>query len=273
MSVKGAPGRYSCNLNTLRPRQNGRHFADNTFKRIFLNENARILIMISMKFVPKGPINNNPALVQIMAWRRLGDKPLSEPKICVTRPQWVKLMSFPNSYQGYDCFTAVKYGDHMALTNNNSMVMTSAWSAGSHYNDVIIGMMPSQITSLTIVYSTVYSDTDQRKHQSLHVTGLCAGNSLVTGGFPAQMASNMEIFPFDDVIMYCTKDWLGAHFTYDFLPAIQIRWKLRLAVIPLLAIRSQQIFAHATTAQLSCHVRFCSDHCIRIEMRVKRNFH
>ena len=45
----------------------------------------------------------------------------------------------------------------------------------------------------------------------------------------------------------------GARFTNDFLPAIQIRWKLRLAVIPLLTIRSQQIFAHATTAQLSCH--------------------
>ena len=47
----------------------------------------------------------------------------------------------------------------------------------------------------------------------------------------------------------------GARFTNDFSPAIQIRWKIRLAVIPLLAIRSQQIFAHATTAQLSCHVQ------------------
>ena len=47
----------------------------------------------------------------------------------------------------------------------------------------------------------------------------------------------------------------GARFTNDFLPAIQIRWKLRLAVIPLSVIRSQQIFAHATTAQLSCHVQ------------------
>ena len=47
----------------------------------------------------------------------------------------------------------------------------------------------------------------------------------------------------------------GARFTNGFLPAIQIRWKLRLAVIPLLAIRSRQIFAHATTAQLSCHVQ------------------
>ena len=47
----------------------------------------------------------------------------------------------------------------------------------------------------------------------------------------------------------------GASFTSGFLPAIQIRWKLRLAITPLLAIRSQQIFAHATTAQLSCHVK------------------
>ena len=66
-------------FNTLRPRQNGRHFADDIFKCIFLNENVWIPIKISMKFVPKGPINNIPALVQIMAWRRPGDKPLSEP--------------------------------------------------------------------------------------------------------------------------------------------------------------------------------------------------
>ena len=57
-------------LNTLRPRQNGRHLADNIFKCNFLNENVWIPIEISLKFVPKGPINNIPALVQIMAWRR-----------------------------------------------------------------------------------------------------------------------------------------------------------------------------------------------------------
>ena len=81
-------------INTLRPRQNGRHFTDDNFKHIFLNENARISIKISLKFIPKGSINNIPALVQIMAWRRLGDKPLSElmmvrlpMHIGVTRPQ------------------------------------------------------------------------------------------------------------------------------------------------------------------------------------------
>ena len=66
-------------VNTLRPRQNGRHFADDTFKHIFLNENVRIAIKMSLMFVPKGPFHNNSALVQIMAWRRPGDKPLSEP--------------------------------------------------------------------------------------------------------------------------------------------------------------------------------------------------
>ena len=54
-------------VNTLRPRQNGHHFADNTFNRIFMNENGRIAIKFSLKFVPKGPINNIPALVEIMA--------------------------------------------------------------------------------------------------------------------------------------------------------------------------------------------------------------
>ena len=82
-------------LNTLRPRQDGRHFADDTFKHIFLNKNVRISIKISLKFVSKGSIDNIP-LVQIMAWCQPGDKPLSEPmmirlltQICVTWSQWV----------------------------------------------------------------------------------------------------------------------------------------------------------------------------------------
>ena len=63
-------------FNSLRPRQNGRLFADDTFKCIFLNENIRISTKNSLKFVPKGLINNIPALVLIMAWPRPGDKPL-----------------------------------------------------------------------------------------------------------------------------------------------------------------------------------------------------
>ena len=96
-------------FNTLRPRQNGRHFPDGIVKCIFLNKNVWISINISLKFVPKGLINNIPSLVQIMAWRRPGGKPLSEPMmvsllthICAIRPQWVDyqiiLYSLPSLY-------------------------------------------------------------------------------------------------------------------------------------------------------------------------------
>ena len=76
------------------PRQNGRYFADDIFRCIYLNKTVWIPIKISLQFVPKGPINNIPALVNIMAGRRPGAKPLSEPimgsvppHICVNRPQ------------------------------------------------------------------------------------------------------------------------------------------------------------------------------------------
>ena len=92
---------WSTLVNTLRPIQNEQHFADDTFKPTFLNENIRISIKILLKFLPKVPLNNIPALVQIMVWRRPGDKPLSEPMmvnlpmhLCVTRPQWVKVTTF-----------------------------------------------------------------------------------------------------------------------------------------------------------------------------------
>ena len=65
-------------VNTWRPRQNGRHFPDDIFKCIFMNENVQILIKISLKCIPKGPIKNIPSLVQIMVCRQPGDKPLSE---------------------------------------------------------------------------------------------------------------------------------------------------------------------------------------------------
>ena len=86
------------NRNTLRPRLNGRHFTDKTHSKAFLNEDNGIWIKISLMFLPKDPINNISALVQIIAWPRPGDKPVSEPMlvsllthICVTRPQWVKV--------------------------------------------------------------------------------------------------------------------------------------------------------------------------------------
>ena len=61
----------------------------------------------------------------------------------------------------------------------------------SHYSDVIMGAMASQITSLTIVYSTVIEGQIKENIKALYHWPLC-GNSPVTGEFPAQMASNPE---------------------------------------------------------------------------------
>ena len=110
-------------INTLRPRPNRRHVADDIFKWIFLNKNAWILIKVSLKFVPKGPIDNIPALVQIMAWRRPGDKPLSGlmrvsllTHICVTRPQWVKALTFLALQKNKSCLEYAPGGCPLAYT-------------------------------------------------------------------------------------------------------------------------------------------------------------
>ena len=96
ITTKGRAALYAPLITTLRPRQNGRYFPDDVFKRIFLNENIWNSLRILLKLVPKVPVNTVPALVEIMAWCRSGDKLLSEPMIvnllthiCVTRPQWV----------------------------------------------------------------------------------------------------------------------------------------------------------------------------------------
>ena len=146
----------SHNVNTLRPRQHGRHFADDIFKCIFLNENVWIPIEISLKFVPKCPTNNIPAMVQIMAWRRPGDKPLSEAMmvslsthICVARPQWVNVghpvnifgprqkgRHFPNDISKriflIENFWALniislKYVPHGKIGNLKTLVQIMAW--------------------------------------------------------------------------------------------------------------------------------------------------
>ena len=83
-------------INSLRLSRNRRYLADDIFKCISLTENVLISIKISLKFITKCQINIIPALVQILAWRRPGVKPLYEPMMiiilthmCVTRPQWV----------------------------------------------------------------------------------------------------------------------------------------------------------------------------------------
>ena len=146
-------------VNTMKPEQNGHHFADDILKCILLNENAWLLIKIWLKFVPKGPINNFPALVQIMAWCRPGNKPLSEPMmvsllmhICVTLPQWVNTMKSKQNgrHFAYNIFKRISWHENIWILNNislkyfpeyltddnSTLVKAMAWclAQGSHKN-------------------------------------------------------------------------------------------------------------------------------------------
>ena len=75
------------------------------------------------------------------------------------------------------------------------------FSCGFHYGDVIMGAIASQITSLTIVYSTVYSDADQRKHQSSASLAFVRGIHRGPVNSPHKWPVTRQMFPFDDVIM------------------------------------------------------------------------
>ena len=66
-------------MNSSLPDKMAAILADDFFKWILLNENGRIFIQISVKFVPRSPIDNKPTLVQLTAWRRTGGEPLPEP--------------------------------------------------------------------------------------------------------------------------------------------------------------------------------------------------
>ena len=119
----------------MRPRWNGRHFSDNILKYIFLNKIVFISIKISLKFIPKDLINNIPTLVQIMAWRRPGDKPISEPMlvsllthICVARPQWVKrkviCLTFKANFDDNHDVSRQGNGFYLAVPKHN---LTQRW--------------------------------------------------------------------------------------------------------------------------------------------------
>ena len=101
---------HPSDVNTLRLGQNGCHFTDDIFQCIFLNKNVWVLLKNSLKFVPEVRIKNIPALVQIMTWRRPGDKLLSEPMmvgflthVCIARPQWVKSNLSGNMWKHHKC--------------------------------------------------------------------------------------------------------------------------------------------------------------------------
>ena len=86
---------------------------------------------------------------------------------------------------------------------NNPPGYRPLWLCRPHYNDVIMGRIASQITSLTIVYSTVYSDADQRKHNSSASLAFVRWIHRGPVNSPHKWPVTRTMFPFDDVIMIC----------------------------------------------------------------------
>ena len=92
----------------------------------------------------------------------------------------------------------------------------------AHYDDVIMTTMASQITSLTVVYSSIYSAADQRKHQSSALLAFCAGNSPGRVNSPHKGPVTRKMFPFDDVIMHYPNQWLFSILTH--IDVIRPQW-------------------------------------------------
>ena len=128
-------------------------------------------IKISLKFVPRGSINNIPELVRIMAWRRPGDKPLSKPMmvsvlthICVTRPQWINC-SLPLHDEGSTMGVLPwRHNERDGISNHQP------------HDCLLNGLFRSR----------------SKKTPKLRITVLYEGNSPVTREFPAQRASNAD---------------------------------------------------------------------------------
>ena len=112
-------------VNTWRPRQNGRHFPDDISKRTFLNENVRISIKISLKFIPKSPINNIPALVQIMAWRRPDDKPLSVPMMIIFTDSYMRRSASMSQIGNYRKTTSTSHTKSQNLNVSDLVLQLS----------------------------------------------------------------------------------------------------------------------------------------------------
>ena len=124
-------------FNTLRPRLNGCHFADDSSKYIIVKKKCVDFDSNFTEFFPKGSVVNIPELVQIMASRRPGDKPLSEPmmvslptRICVTRPQWFNPahLVWKSHYGIWTALGINTYYHLRAIRTIGIIVMTNLWN-------------------------------------------------------------------------------------------------------------------------------------------------
>ena len=140
-----------------------------------------------------------------MAWRITGNKPLSEPKRClvlynVTGTKWVNYRRVTRSRRPFWRMSS----DNRKRIQNIALQWRHNGSDGVS-NHVIMGAMASQITRLTIVYSTVYSSADLRKYQSSASLAFVRGIQRSPVNSPHKWPVTRKMFRFDEVIMRCTE--------------------------------------------------------------------
>ena len=159
---------------------------------------------MSLKFVPKVRINNIPSLVQIMAWRRPGDKPLFEPMmvslpthICVTRPQWVSTVFV---YTKLNFLVGERWAEMSGWVM--SMIAFVVNEHDAECQKVAAFDSANEISTTSHecygiskhwqfkICSTTCPGSQHRNHQSCTLLVLCEGNPLVTGRYSSQSASS-----------------------------------------------------------------------------------
>ena len=148
---------------------------------------------------------------KIIAWKATpSDSGIHSPSwnFAITKCcQWTRYTCFsPNNDQLSQHWPRINMGSYLAI------------SCHEHYTDVIMGAMASQITSLTIVYSTVYSDAYQRKHQSSASLAFVWGIHRGPVNSPHKWPVTRKMFPFDDIIMRCAGYTINSYTWFTQVP-------------------------------------------------------
>ena len=130
---------------------------------------------MSLKFLPKGPNNNIPSLFQIMAWRRSGDKPLSEPMmiswlthICVTRPQWVNMTRRYMVSNDFLLIFLLPPRGHYILISWHTKNLSGAYYVYMFITWLLLNQHPRRSTWEGITWSAVTCFTHTRPHSIPH---------------------------------------------------------------------------------------------------------
>ena len=116
----------------------------------------------------------------------------------------VEVRTWMSDYIPLICMDAITYPS-TNFADGSANLSKAKDIVSTHHGDVIMGAIASQITSLTIVYSTVYSDADQRKHQSFASLVFVRGIHRGPVNSPHKWPVTRKMFPFDDVIMCCSR--------------------------------------------------------------------